>query len=407
MNLSYFIAKRYLISKKKHNIVNIISWISVCGIGIAAFALLCILSVFNGFHSLIGSMFTNFDPQVKVVSSNGKFFRDDSTVTARIEQLECVNGISRTIQDQALVTYNSNQEIITLKGVDSSFSGQTGILNILTGPGSFMLADDVSDYIVPGIGLAHKLESGAVTDKPYTAYAPKPGAKYSATSPQNALNCKVFYSPGVMFVVNQYPYDDSYALVSLSAAQELLGRHSQISALEIKLTPGASVKKSIREIAAVMGSGFKVMDRYQQQYSVFKVVKIEKLISYLFLILILVIALFNIISSIIMLMIEKKDQIQILAKMGAKKQQIANIFVYNSLIISSAGAICGIVLGITAVLLQQHFGFIRMGGQGSFIVNAYPVELHIADITIVLLSVVAVSLLSTVILKRTAYRNLL
>lgn len=407
MNLSYFIARRYLISKRKHNIVNIISWISVCGIGIAAFALLCILSVFNGFHNLIDVLFTNFDPQVKVVCTDGKFFKDDSTITARIGQLECVSGISRTIQDQALITYNSNQEIITLKGVDSQYSDQTGILSILTGPGSFMLADKVSEYIVPGIGLAHKLESGAVTDKPYTVYVPKPGGRYSATSPQNSLNSKVFYSSGVLFAVNQSPYDDNYALVSLSAAQELLGRENLISALEIKLEPGASVRKSIREISGIAGSGFKVMDRYQQQYDVFKVVKIEKLISYLFLILILVIALFNIISSIIMLMIEKKDQIQILSKIGAGKRQIANIFVYNSLTISSAGAICGIILGIAAVLLQQHFGFIKMGSQGGFIVEAYPVELHVADILIVLLSVIAVSLLSMVILKRTAYKNLI
>lgn len=406
MKFPIFIAKRYLISKRKHNVVNIISGISACGIGIAAFALMCTLSVFNGFRSLIDGLFTKFDPQIKVVNANGKFFKDDSAMIARLEQLESICGVSRTIQDQALISYNSKQEVITLKGVDSRYPGQTGILDILTGPGSYMLSDDISDYIIPGIGLAHKLESGAVTDKPYMVYVPKPGAKYSATNPTGALNSRAFYSPGVLFAVKQNPYDDCYALVSLEAAQELLGRHNQISALEIKLEPDAPVKKSVKEIAGIVGDGFKVMDRYQQQYQVFKVVNIEKLVSYLFIVLILIIALFNIISSVIMLMIEKKEDIQILLKMGAQKRQISNIFVYNSLSISSIGSVCGIILGIIAVLLQQYYGFIRLGNQGGFIVEAYPVQLRITDIAVVLLSVFVVSLLSSVILKRTIYRNL-
>lgn len=349
-------------------------------------------------------MFTNFDPQIKITASDTKFFEEDSSLISKLQNLDCIQGVSCTIQDQVLISFNSLQQIITLKGVDGQFAQITGINNILLGPGEFMLRDQITDYIILGAGLAQALQTGAVTSEPYTIYAPKPGVRPSTINPANALNSRTLYTPGVLFAVNQAPYDNQYALAHIEVVQNLLGRENKLSAIEIRLTQGASVKKAIRQIKDITGDQFLVADQYTQQHDVFRVMKVEKLISYLFVILILLIALFNIVSSIIMLIIEKKEDMKTLSKMGTGIKSIANIFGFYSIMESLAGCIGGMVIATIIILLQQNLGFIPLGTDGEFIVQAYPVHLKITDILIVLSTVLAVSLISLYIIRWIVYK---
>ena len=394
MNFPFFIARRYLFAKKSHNVINVISAISVAGIVLASFALICTLSVFNGFHELVESLFGNFDPDVKIVASKGKFFSTDDSRIQKAQELPFIESCSFTLEEQALISYKSRQQIAIIKGVEDSYHDLTGIENLLRGNGIFMLEDEVCHYGIMGVGLMNQMDCGMNPAYPLRLYVPKKEGQVNMMNPATSFNQADIYSPGATFLVNQEKYDDNYVLISLRLARELTDREGEASALEIKLQQGFPLRKARKELTAILGTDYLILDRLEQQADAYKVVRLEKFISYLFLSFILLIACFNIIGSLIMLMVEKQQDARLLGSMGAEQKTVERIFVINGVLISLIGAVSGLILGIIAVLLQQKFGFISLGSSGTFIVDAYPVSIHLEDIILVLVTVLAVSFIS-------------
>lgn len=393
MNFPFYIARRYLFAKKSHNVINVISAISVAGIMLASFALICTLSVFNGFHQLVESLFRDFDPEIKVVSAERKFFRMDDERIQKAKELDFIDVYTFTLEEQALISYKSKQQITMIKGVDDSFHDLVNI-DVLKGNGIYMLEDEVCHYAIMGVGLMSRMDCGMKPAYPLYLYVPKKEGRISMTNPSTSFNTASIYSPGVVFCVEQEKYDDNYVLISLDLAQQLTDRAGEASALEIKIKEGTSLRKAMRELQTVLGQEFEVQDRLHQQKDVFKVFKMEKFISYLFLTFILLIACFNIIGSLIMLMVEKQKDAGLLESMGAEQKTVERIFIINGVLISLIGAVSGLILGVIAVLLQQKYGFISLGSAGNFIVDAYPVSIKIQDIILVLITVLVVSFLS-------------
>ena len=394
MNFPFYIARRYLFAKKSHNVINVISAISAAAIMLASFALICTLSVFNGFHQLVESLFRDFDPEIKVVSADKKFFSIDDELIQKAKELDFIDVYTFTLEEQALISYKSKQQITMIKGVDESFHELVGIENLLKGTGIYMLEDAVCNYAIMGIGLMGRMDCGMKPAYPLYLYVPKKDGRVSVTNPATSFNQASVYSPGVVFCVEQEKYDDNYVLISLDLAQKLTDRNGEASALEIKTKEGTSLRKAMHQLQNLLGPGFEVQDRLHQQKDVFKVFKMEKFISYLFLTFILLIASFNIIGSLIMLMVEKQKDAGLLESMGAEQKTVENIFIMNGMLISLIGAVSGLVLGIIAILLQQKYGFISLGSAGNFIVDAYPVSIKIQDIILVLITVLVVSFLS-------------
>ena len=394
MNFPFFIARRYLFAKKSHNVINVISAISVAGIVLASFALICTLSVFNGFHELVESLFGNFDPDVKIVASKGKFFSTDDSRIQKAQELPFIESCSFTLEEQALISYKSRQQIAIIKGVEDSYHDLTGIENLLRGNGIFMLEDEVCHYGIMGVGLMNQMDCGMNPAYPLRLFVPKKEGQVNMMNPATSFNQADIYSPGATFLVNQEKYDDNYVLISLKLARELTDREGEASALEIKLQQGFPLRKARKELTAILGTDYLILDRLEQQADAYEVVRLEKFISYLFLSFILLIACFNIIGSLIMLMVEKQQDARLLGSMGAEQKTVERIFVINGVLISLIGAVSGLILGIIAVLLQQKFGFISLGSSGTFIVDAYPVSIHLEDIILVLVTVLAVSFIS-------------
>ncbi|MBR4593943.1 MAG: FtsX-like permease family protein [Bacteroidaceae bacterium] len=394
MKFPYFIARRYLFAKKSHNVINVISAISVAGIMLASFALICTLSVFNGFHELVESLFKDIDPELKIVSSNKKFFDTNNEKINSVLEFPYIETTSFTLEEQALISYKSRQQIVMIKGVQESYHDLVNIENLLKGNGIYMLEDQICHYGIMGIGLTGKLDCGISPSDRLKLYVPKKEGRVNITNPATSFNQADIYSPGVVFRVEQEKYDDNYVLISLDLARSLTGRQNEASALEIRLKDGTSVNKAKREISAALGGEFHVQNRVEQQQDVFKVVKLEKFISYLFLSFILLIACFNIIGSLIMLIVEKQQDAQLLKSMGASQRTIERIFITNGVLISLIGAVSGLAIGIIATLLQQKYGFIKLGTEGSFLVDAYPVKIYFQDIVIVLVTVLVVSFVS-------------
>lgn len=374
--------------------INVISAISVAGIMLASFALICTLSVFNGFHELVESLFKDIDPELKIVSSNKKFFDTNNEKINSVLEFPYIETTSFTLEEQALISYKSRQQIVMIKGVQDSYHDLVNIENLLKGNGIYMLEDQICHYGIMGIGLTGKLDCGISPSDRLKLYVPKKEGRVNVANPATSFNQADIYSPGVVFRVEQEKYDDNYVLISLDLARSLTGRQNEASALEIRLKEGTSVNKAKREISAALGSEFHVQNRVEQQQDVFKVVKLEKFISYLFLSFILLIACFNIIGSLIMLIVEKQQDAQLLKSMGASQRTIERIFITNGVLISLIGAVSGLAIGIIATLLQQKYGFIKLGTEGSFLVDAYPVKIYFQDIVVVLVTVLVVSFVS-------------
>ena len=394
MNLPLHIAKRYLFSKKSHNAINIISAISVCGVALATLALVCTLSVFNGFHDLIASFFTHFDPDLKVETVKGKTFTPDSTQLIAIQAIPGVEVVSTTLEDNAMAKYKEQQTMVTIKGVDDNFQALTHIDEILYGNPEFKLYDAVVDYGIMGQQLMYILNTGVQPYDPIEVYAPRKGTRVNMSNPLANFHRELLYSPGSVFNINDGRYASSYIITSMDYARRLFDYTDEVSALELRLFPEADVQEVKHAISNIMGEGFTVKDRYEQQEATFKVVKIEKFISYLFLCFILMVACFNIISSVSMLILDKRDNANTLRSLGAPDGMVARIFIYEGNLIALIGAIVGLVLGIVLCLLQQHFGLIGLGGDGQFVVSAYPVRVKFTDIVLVFFSVVVVSAIS-------------
>ena len=396
MNLSLYIAKRYIFAKKSHNAINVISGVSVCGVALATLALICTLSVFNGFQDLVATLFTAFDPQLKIVATTGKVFDAQDPRIQNIRQMPEVAVFSESLEDNAMVQYKGRQIMVTLKGIQDNFNELTAIDSILFGRGNMVLADEVVDYVIPGAELVSVLGTGVRFVDPLEVYAPKRGAKINVANPTTSFESGLLYSSGLVFAVNQQKYDASYMLVSLEFARELFQYDTEVSSIELKLKDEADTDQVKRTLQQQLGEGFQVLDRYEQQSDTFRIMEVEKLISYIFLTFILLIACFNVIGSLSMLIIDKRADVVTLRNLGADNQLISRIFLFEGCLISLFGALIGIVLGLTLCLVQQEFGLISLGGtgEGSYIIDAYPVSVHLQDVILVFITVWVVGFLS-------------
>lgn len=394
MNLSLRIALRYLFSKKSHNAINIISAISVCGVTLATLALVCTLSVFNGFHDLVESMFTNIDPKLKIEAAKGRTFEPTDSLLSLISSTPGVEVITPTLQNNAMAQYRLKQVMVTVKGVADNFRELTTIDDILYGEGTFMLQDEVVDYGILGIQIPYILNSGIHFLDPLTLYAPKSGTRVNFANPMANFNMGRLHSPGVVFCVNQDKYDASYIITSLDFARKLFDCPTAVSALELKTSADVSPDRVKKALRRTLGDDYTVSDRYEQQEEVFKIVEIEKFISYLFLCFILLVACFNIISSVSMLILDKQANIATLRSMGADDSLIRRVFLWEGNLISFFGATLGLVLGVILCLIQQHFGLLTLGESGAFVVDAYPVSVHFSDVVLIFITVIIVSSLA-------------
>ena len=393
MNLPFYIAKRYLFSKKSHNAINVISAVSVCGVALATLALVCTLSVFNGFHDLISSFFTHFDPDLKIEVIKGKVFTPSPTMIEDIKATKGVEVVSLTLEDNAMAKYKENQTMVTIKGVDDEFQALTHIDEILHGNPEFKLYDQIADYGIMGQSLMYILGTGIQPFDPIEIYAPRKGGKVNLSNPMANFHRAALYSPGTVFNVNDSRYATSYIIASIDYARKLFGYTTEVTAIEVRLSDDADVSRVKQTLQTIMGDDFTVKDHYEQQEATFKVVEIEKFVTYLFLCFILMVACFNIISSVSMLILDKRDNAATLHSLGATDSMVSRIFIYEGNLIALLGALVGLVLGIILCLLQQQFGFIGLG-DGQFVVSAYPVRVQFTDIILVLASVLLVSAIS-------------
>ena len=290
----------------------------------------------------------------------------------------------------ALAIYNGKQAMVTIKGVDDNFPQLTHITEILYGDGQFQLHTANLQYGTPGIRLAQTLGLGANWKGYLKIYAPQREGQLDMTDPQSGFVVDSLISPGVVFSVNQGKYDKSYIVTSLGFAQNLFNQQGMVSALELRLKPGSNFESVKARMQQVAGKKYQVLDRFEQQRDTFKIMKVEKLMAYIFLTFILIVACFNIIGSLSMLIIDKKDDVVTLRNLGASDKQIRRIFLFEGRLISVFGAIFGILLGLLLCWLQQQYGFVKMGSSdGTFVVNAYPVSVHYSDVLLIFLTVIA------------------
>ena len=395
MNFPFYIARRYLFSKKSTHAINVISGISVVGVAVATMALVVTLSVFNGFHDLVASFFTQMDPQLKITPVKGKTAPADDPILTKIRHLPEVEVATECLEEQALAVYGDRQQMVIVKGVEDNFNQLTHIQEILEGDGDFELhAADLS-YGIPGLGVAYQLGLGYTYEHPLRIYAPRREGQLNMANPTEGFVVDDLYSPGVVFCMKQGKYDKNYILTSIAFTRHLFDLDGRLSSLELRLKPGSDferVKSQMEEIAA---GKFYVQDRYEQQDDTFRIMKVEKLIAYVFLTFILMIACFNIIGSLSMLIIDKKEDVVTLRNLGATDHQITRIFLFEGRMISAIGAILGVLIGLLLCWLQQQYGIVRLGSsEGSFVVDAYPVSVHPWDIVLIVFTVMAVGFLS-------------
>lgn len=395
MNFPFFIARRYLFSKKSTHVINVISSISVIGVAVATMALVIVLSVFNGFHDLVASLFTSFDPQLKVVPVEGKTAPSDDPILTQIRLLPEVDVATETVEDQALAIYQGKQAMVKIKGVEDNFSELSHITDILYGDGTYSLHAANLEYGILGIRLAQTMGIGAQWDGYLKIYAPKKEGQLDLSNPGEGFVADSLNSPGVLFSVRQSKYDKNYIVTSIAFARNLFGQQGMLSDLEIRLKEGSNLNAVKAEMQKIAGTKYKVLDRFEQQEDTFKIMAIEKLMAYIFLTFILIVACFNIIGSLSMLIIDKKNDVVTLRNLGANDKQIMRVFLFEGRMIAVIGAVIGIGLGLLLCLLQQQYGFVRLGeSEGSFIVDAYPVSVHYTDVAIIFVTVIAVGWLA-------------
>ena len=395
MNLSLYIAKRYLFSKKSHQVINIISGVAIAGIALATAAMVCTLSVFNGFQGVVANQFSAFDADIKITAASGKVITTDAPEIGKVADMQDIAALSFCIEGKAMASYGGNQAMVTIKGVDDNFASLTEIDKVLIGPGEFVLNDGMNDYAVLGGGLTGVLNCGILFTTPIEIYAPNRLENVNLTIPARNFKKSELHSTGLVFVLNQPEYDGEYIITSDNFARSLFRREAnEATSMELKIKSGANAARTKKEIEAILGSDYTIQDRYEQQESVYKVMQVEKMISYIFLTFILMVACFNIIGSLAMLIIEKRENMKTLRSLGAENKTIANIFVFEGAIISAMGAVIGIIAGVALTLAQQHFGLISMGGAGEFIVESYPVKIIPGDVAATFVTVIIVGFIT-------------
>lgn len=390
MNLPFFIAGRYLISKKKQNIINIISGISVAGVATGTFALVVVLSVFNGFNDLIRSYFSTLDPDLKITAAEGKMFDPEFLTDSILLNISDIERFSPVIEENALLRYGNRQYIATIKGVPSNFSDVTGVHDLIV-YGEFGLEKDNTYYAVVGQGVAGQLGITLDFMEPIHIYVPKRGTRVSLNL-ASSLNHDYIFPSGIFALLEEV--DAKTVFVPIGFARNLFEAENRVSALEVQLKDQASVKKVRKLIMEQAGDKYVVKNKYQQHDMLFKTMQSEKWATYLILIFILVIASFNILGSLSMLIIDKKEDIAILRSMGASNQLVRRIFLFEGWLISLTGVAAGLILGVLVSLAQIHFELLTLPGEGSFVITAYPVKLAISDLVMITLVVLSIGFIA-------------
>ena len=390
MNLSLFIAKRYLISKKSHNAINIITFISVAGVCIGTMALVIVLSAFNGISDLVFGLYNTFDPDIKITPKEGKTFLIDPLSAEKIKKMDGVAYYTEVLQENALLKYDDKQVIATIKGVSENFAKMTRLDTVIR-EGEFLLHHDSIDYAVLGYGIAKRLNI-SLTDfmHPLEIYVPKRGNQ-SYLNPEDAFLIRSVEVSGIFSLNDDFDY--RYAIIPLSLARELLNRKNELSAIELGIKPGADVNEIKKEIMGLLRSArndvqFDVKSRFEQNEVLFKTINSEKWWTFLILAFILVIATFNVIGSLTMLIIEKKKDIQTLMFLGADKNLIRKIFMREGLMITLTGAFSGLLLGLLICWIQLKFKLVPFSE--GFVVDSYPIKIIPMDLAMVFATVLLI-----------------
>jgi lipoprotein-releasing system permease protein len=405
MSLSLKIAFRYLKSKKAHNAVNIISIISVCGVIITTAALICVLSVFNGFRGLIMGKLAKLDPQIAITPAMGKTISDADSVISVVRSVDGVDMAIPTIEDNALAIFTDYQMPVRLKGVPEEYEETSSIDSVMV-EGSFKLQDQVSSYAVIGVGPAMQLHLRSGYLRMLQLYAPQRQGHVNLANPMGAFRNDSLFVSGI-FQLQQNSYDADLIYVPIDFARRLFDYTTESTDVEVKLAAGANGASVMQQIQKLLGPSYKVKDRLMQQATAYRLVNIEKWIAFLLLAFIMIIATFNVISTLSLLIIEKDDSIKTFRNLGATDKQITRIFVTEGWLIALFGAVFGVILGLVLCLCQQTFGWLKLGGDASvLIVQAYPVIVVWSDVLIVFLLVAAIGLLTSLVTSLTMRHRL-
>ncbi|HPT04734.1 MAG TPA: ABC transporter permease [Bacteroidales bacterium] len=390
MNFSLFIARRYLFARKSHHIINIISGVSVAGVTIGTMALIVVLSVFNGFENIVVSLFNSFDPDLKITVNEGKTFNNIDLPAADIRKIPGVVRYTEVVEENALLRYGEKQYIATIKGVDDGFINKNPIDSMIA-EGDFVLTRGENNFAVAGYGVAYFLGINLNNVNEFlTVYVPKRGSSFSV-NPEEAFNTQMIYPSGIFSI--QQDFDSKYVIVPLRFARGLLDYKNEVTSVEIGLAKGADIDKVQSEVKKLSGSKFTVKNRFQQQEVLYKIMKSEKWAVFLILAFILLIATFNVIGSLSMLILDKTEDIAVLRSMGADNKLIRKIFLTEGLFISLGGALLGLILGFIICFIQQKFGIVRLqSADSSFVISAYPVQMKILDFVYVFLTVFAIGI---------------
>jgi ABC-type lipoprotein release transport system permease subunit len=404
MNVSLYIAKRYLFAKKSHNIINIISIVSFSGVAIATAILFIVLSIFNGLQNFVEQSFNSFSADIEITPKYGKIIQKDALNLKQLAALNGVEYLSEVLSDIAVFVYDDKQFIAKIKGVYPDYN-RMNRLDTIVHRGKFMLENYGFSFAVLGVGVAAHLDCSVseTLSNSLKIYYPNRTKKTISSVSIDALNAQVITPSGIFY--SNTEYDAEYVFVPLSFARELLGYESGCTSLEIRCTSSSKMKSVQKEIKKNVSEEFYVKNSYQQQEELFKVMQSEKWITYAILSFILLIASFNMVGMIAILILEKKQTVGVLHSMGADVGLVRRIFIYEGILISILGVVCGLFLGFIFCLLQMQFGFITFG-EGSYLLTAYPVLMQWKDILLVPIIVLVITIPTTYILTKKIYPKL-
>lgn len=391
MVLALRIAARYLFSKKSHSAINVISIISVCGVAIITAALICTLSVYNGFTHLIGSLLSEIQPDIKILPTSGKTLDGNDTLWSEIAAWDDVALLSPVIEETALAVYDRQLPVV-VKGIPDNYDELTGLSHTIV-TGEYMLRDSIVSYAIIGAGVAVRLEAGVAYSRPIELYAPHRRGRVNIANPAASFTSRRFFVSAA-FYSNQAPYDDNVVYIPIDEARVLFDYPTEATAIELRCADGVSVERVVQQLEKKLGSNYVVQDRYKQNGESFRWMQIEKWITFLILVFILLIAAFNIVGALSMLIVDKKENIATLRNLGADNRLIVRIFMTEGWLISMIGALSGLVIGVLLCWLQQEFGLLRLGESGAFIVDAYPVRLEWGDTLVVTAVVLLLGMLT-------------
>lgn len=394
MKLQLFIALRYLFSRKDHNAINIISAICAGGICVATMALVCVLSGYNGFQELIQGLFNAFDPDVKITLVEGKSFSLSDERVQRVKALDFVEVACDVMEENALIRNEERQTMVTVKGVSDSYVRLTNVNDVMQ-VGQFVLREGDDYALVVGGALANQIDVSLGFSRPLSLFVPKHDVKINLANPERAFEAQQLFVVGI-YATNQLEIDSKYAFVDISLARRLLGyAEDEVTSLELRLSPNVDVEDALKKITEVMGPSFRVQDKQRQHADFYRMMKVEKWISFLILVFILLVAVFNLVGSLTMLILEKKSDIETLRNMGASNGFVRQVFLLEGWLISVFGSIVGVSIGLILCGLQEWLGIIKLtsGDEGGFVVDAYPICVNWSDVLIVLLSSLLIGLL--------------